>query len=156
MKCSPYDVCFYLLLLCVFYFLCRPCPEGTFLATLKLKDVKLLADTWSYGSLDSRTKYLQYIIENCGSVGVFLKDDPTKPVSWAMFSNFGHITHAYTILEHRRKGYAKTAVLGITRKMLEIGITPAIRIVIGNVESTNMFTGLGFVEAYSGTWKTYL
>ena len=153
--CKNFDwICY----LAIHVFSCRSCPEGTFVATLKPDTctVKMLAETWSYGSLESKTKYLKFIIENCGSIGVFLKDDPTHPVSWAMFSNFGHLMHVYTLSEHRGKGYAKTAVLGIMKEMLEIGMTPVLEIVKGNAASTKMFAGLGFVEAYSATWKKYL
>jgi len=99
---------------------------------------------------------MKYVIEKCGSVGVYLKNDPTCPVSWAMFSNLGQIMHVYTLPEHRGKGFAKTVVISIMKEMLEIGMSPTLEIVDGNVASTMMFTGLGFVEAYRGTWKKYL
>lgn len=95
------------------------------------------------------------MIEKCGSVGVFLKNDPAQPVSWALFSNYGHIMHVRTLPEYRGKGFAKAAVLSIMKEMLEIGMTPMLEIVNGNVASTMMFTGLGFVAAYSGALKKF-
>lgn len=99
-----------------------------------------------------------YIIKNCASVGLFLKSNPTYPVSWCVLSNYGHIIHVYTLEEHRGKGYGKSVALNLTEQILKAGLIPALEIIVGNVASTKLFTGLGFVESFSGNtgWKQYL
>ena len=136
--------------------MCRSCPEEVFVAKLKPENAKLVGETSLYGSLNSRTKYMKYLIENCGAMGVFLKDNPIQPVSWTLFSNFGHMVHGYTLPEHRGKGYTKVATLAVMREILEIGMTPTLEVVGNDVTATKLYTGLGFVESYSGTWKKYL
>ena len=99
---------------------------------------------------------LKYVIRKCSSVGVFLRSDPTHPVSWSLLSNYGHIMHVYTLEEHRGKGYARIVVLSLMQQMLKSGLTPALEIAVGNVPSIKLFTGLGFVEAYNSKWKQFL
>lgn len=99
---------------------------------------------------------MKYLIENCGSIGVFLKANPIQPVSWALLSNFGQIVHVYTLPEHRGKGYAKITTLAIMRKMLEIGMTPTLEVVGNDVTVTKVYSGLGFMELCNGTWRKYL
>ena len=100
---------------------------------------------------------LKYVIKNITSVGVFLRSDPTHPVSWTLLSNYGHIMHVYTLEEHRRKGYAKIAVLSLIEQILESGLTPAAEIAAENVASIKLFTGLGFVESYVYCkWKQFI
>jgi len=75
----------------------------------------MLDKAWSYGSLDCRMKFLKYVIENCGSVGAYLKNDATYPVSYA---NLGYLHITKTQMKRI------TAVLSIMKEMLEIGVTP--------------------------------
>ena len=99
---------------------------------------------------------LKYVIKKCCSVGVFLRSDPTHPVSWSLLSNYGHIMHVYTLEEHRGKGYGRIVVLSLMQQILESGLTPALEIAVGNIPSTKLFTGLGFVESYNSKWKQFL
>ena len=99
---------------------------------------------------------LKYVITKCSSVGVFLRSDPTHPVSWTLLSNYGHIMHVYTLEEHRGKGYARIVILSLMQKTLESGLTPAVEIAVENVASIKLFTGLGFVESYNSKWKQFI
>ena len=101
---------------------------------------------------------LKYAIENCPSVGVFLKSDPTHPVSWSLLSNYGHIMHLYTLEEHRGKGHGKIVVLNLMEQILEAGLVPAVEIAVGNVSSVKLFTQLGFVESFPSntSWKQFI
>ena len=40
------------------------------------------------------------------SFGVFLKSDPSYPVSWGMYSDYGTGTNLMTLPEHRKQGLA--------------------------------------------------
>jgi len=64
----------------------------------------------------------------------------------------------YTLTEHRRKGYAKIAVLVLMKEMMEAGLTPQLEIDTENPEVTavlKMYTELGFVESCSVIRKQY-
>ena len=64
--------------------------------------------------------------------------------------------HAYTLVEHRGKGYGKITVLSLMQQILEASLTPALEVVVGNIPSEKLFTGLGFVESYNAKWKQFL
>ena len=138
----------------LFYY--RSCHEGTYVAKLQLEHADFISDFWIHGEPEARTEMLKYVIRKCNSVGVFLKSDPTHPVSWSLLSNYGHIMHVYTLEEHRGKGYGRIVVLNLMQQILESGLTPALEIVVGNVPSIKLFTGLGFVESYNSKWKQFL
>ena len=101
---------------------------------------------------------VKYFAKNRLSVGVFLKSDPTHPVSWSLLSNYGHIVHLYTLEEHRRKGYGKIVILSLMEQILEAGLVPVVEILVGNVASIKLFTQLGFVESFPGntSWKQFI
>ena len=89
---------------------------------------------------------------------MFLKSDPTHPVSWSLLSNYGHIILLYTLEEHRGKGYGKIVVLSLMEQVLEAGLVPVVEIAVGNVASVKLFTQLGFVESFPGStsWKQFI
>ena len=134
----------------------RSCPEEIFVAKLKSEHAGFVSNYWIYGEPEARTELLKYVIKNCGSVGLFLKSDPTHPVSWSLLSNYGHIMHVYTLEEQRRKGYGRITVLSLMQQMLEAGLTPALEIGVRNVPSVKLCTRLGFVESYNTKWKQFL
>ena len=107
---------------------------------------------------EMRAKMVKYFVKNCPSVGVFLKSDPTHPVSWSLLSNYGYIRNLYTLEEHRGKGYGKIVVLSLMEQILEAGFVPAVGIEEENVVSAKLFTELGFVESFPGNtrWKQFL
>ncbi|XP_065890327.1 uncharacterized protein [Dysidea avara] len=130
------------------------CPENAYVAKLKAENMKFICGFWKYGKLEDRITYFEGLREKCGSIGIFLKDSPSQPVSWALCSKFGHIKHLYTLPEHQGKGYAKITVLSIMKDMMEIGVTPELEIVdTGNIVAVKLFSELGFVESHSAKWK---
>jgi len=99
---------------------------------------------------------IKYVIKTCESVGVFLKSDPTHPVSWSLLSNYGHFMHVHTLVEHQRKGYGRITVVSLMQQMLKTGLTPALEVSVGNVIARKMYTRLGFIESYDSKWKQFL
>ena len=132
--------------------------EHSYIDKLKPEHAGFIDGFWICGEPEARTKILKYDIENRPSVGVFLKSDPTHPVSWSLLSNYGQIRHLYTLEEHRRKGYGKIVVLSLMEQILEAGLVPAVDIAVGNVASVKLFTQLGFVESFPGntSWKQFI
>lgn len=135
----------------------RSCPEETFVAELQPEHAKFVSKFWTHGEPEPSIRLMEYSIKTCGSVGVFLKSDPTYPVSWSLLSNFGHIMHVYTLVEYRSKGFARITVLGLMQQMLEAGLTPALEIAVGNIVSLKLMTELaiGFVESFDVKWKQF-
>ena len=107
---------------------------------------------------EMHAKMVKYFVKNCPSFGVFLKSDPTHPVSWSLLSKYGYIRNLYTLEEHRGKGYGKIVVLSLMEQILEAGLIPALEIAVGNIPSMKLFTELGFVESFPGntSWKQFL
>jgi len=125
-------------------FSCRACPESVYVSKLKSENINFISEYWKYSDVGERIKYFETLREKCGSIGIFLKDSPSQPVSWALCSEFGHLKHVYTLPEHRRKGYAKITVLSIMREMMEIGITPELEVLnTENTAAVKLFTELG-------------
>ena len=137
-------------------YICRSCPEGAFVAKLKPEHAGFISGFWIHGDPEICTKLFKYIIKTCITVGVFLKSDPTHPVSWSLLSNFGHLMHVYTLVEHRRKGYCRITVVSLMQQMLKAGLTPALEIVVGNVAAEKLYIGLGYVESFDVKWKQFL
>jgi len=134
---------------------CRPCPKGTFLAPLKATHASFLSGSYNYCKLQDRIKFFEYIIEKSFSVGLFLKLDSSRPVSWALLSNYGHIIHIHTVEEHRRKGYSKATMVCLMRKILVANMTPMLEINMRNTPSIKLNTMLGFVELIDSIWTLY-
>ena len=127
---------------------CRSCPKGTFIARLKVDHASIVSEVWDLFKPQYRQEYIKNLIENCFSVGLFLEDDPSQPVSWAFLSNFGQINAVHTIEKHRRKGYSRVTILCLMKYMLEADMIPLFGVYPHNTPSIKLCTGLGFVEAF--------
>ena len=126
----------------------RPCPRGTFTARLKSEHASFISEIWDLFKPQHCLEYVQNIIEKSFSVGLFLEDDPSQPVSWAFVSNFGHINGVYTMEKHRRKGYSRVTVLCLMKQMLEADMIPVYGAYPHNTPSIKLCIGLGFVEVF--------
>ena len=133
----------------------RPCPEEVVISKLEPDHAKFICEFWNFCELQDRINYFEYLIKDCNSVGIFLKSDPSQPVSWVVLANYGHIVHIHTVQEHRRKGYSRLAVLTLMQQMLEAGLTPILEISSKNVPSVELNSSLGFVELFDSSWKLY-
>ena len=129
----------------------RPCPRGTFTARLKSEHANFISEIWDLFKPQQRLEYVKNIIEKSFSVGLFLEDDPSQPISWAFVSNFGQINCVHTMEKHRRKGYSRVTVLCLMKQMLEADMIPVFGVFPYNTPSIKLCTGLGFVEAFHVT-----
>ena len=130
----------------------RSCPQGTFTAKLKADHAGFISKFWEYFKSHDRLQYFKYLIDNSFSIGLFLEDDTSQPVSWAVLSNYGHIIHVYTVEQHRRKGYSRVTMLCLMEQILEANMTPVLEIAVNNTPSFKLNTGLGFVESFDVAW----
>ena len=129
----------------------RSCPKGTFLAKLKIDHASFISGIWDFLKLQHRPGFIENLIENCISVGLFLEADPSQPVSWAFLSNFGHINVVCTVEEHRRRGYSRVTMLYLMKQIMLAKLIPIVMIYFCNTPSVKLCTGLGFVEAFDTT-----
>ena len=133
----------------------RSCPKGTFTAKLKVDHAYFINKFWNLFKPKDQLEFLKYVIENCISVGLFLDDDPSQPVSWAFLSNFGHINGVYTLDEHQRKGYSRVTMLCLMDQIMKAGMVPVLEIKVSNTPSIKLCTGLGFVETFDTKFTLY-
>ena len=137
------------------FYVRRSYPKGTFTAKLKVDHAYFINKFWKAFKSQDQLEFLKYVIKNCISVGLFLDDDPSQPVSWAFLSNFGHITAVYTLEKHQRKGYSRVTMLCLMEQILEADMVPILVIRINNTPSIKLCTGLGFIEAFDTTFTLY-
>ena len=124
--------------------------------TLKSEHAQVICGSWNYCEFPDQIKYFEYlIITNCNSVAVFLKSDLSRPVSWAVLGNYGHIIHIHTVQEYRRKGSGRIVMFSLMQQILEAGMTPLLEISTKNVASVQLNTSLGFVELFGSSWTLY-
>ena len=136
-------------------YVCRSCPKGVFTAKLTVDHAYFISKYWNFFKPNDRLQYLKYVFENCISVGVFLKSDPCQPVSWIFMSNLGSMNAAFTLEEHRRKGYSRIAGLCLMEKILKDGMIPFCGVDMQNTSVIKLITEIGLVEAFDTTWILY-
>uniref|UniRef100_A0A8C4Y6H8 Glycine N-acyltransferase-like protein n=1 Tax=Gopherus evgoodei TaxID=1825980 RepID=A0A8C4Y6H8_9SAUR len=78
------------------------------LSSLDVSHTDLLNETWSFGGNEKSRKYLAILIRHFPSI--CLLDAAGHPVSWIASYPFGAMGPAYTLHEHRQRGYM--AMLG--------------------------------------------
>ena len=133
----------------------RPLPTETFIAKPKIDHADFMSETWRIMKPQHCVEYLKCLIERSLSVALYLKSDPSKPVSWAFVSSFGHINGVYTVEEHRRKGYSRVTVLCLIKQILGANMMPLYGAHLNNIPSLNLCTSLGFVEVCEMTCEKY-
>ena len=125
--------------------MCRSCPEETYIAKLSMDHAYLVSKHWKLFEPDNCLQYLKYVFEKSISVGLFLKSDPSQPVSWTFLSSFGNISGVHTLKEHRMEGYSRVVTLCLMEKVLEANLMPFGAINVHN--PIDLSKGVGLVEA---------
>ena len=99
-----------------------------------------LAGYWTDKTKDTPTiiKYLQHVFTMYNlSVGIFLKSNPHYPVSWVIYSDYGHSVFLYTLPEHRDRGLSGNILSYQYIKMLQSEIIPLGERIRGSVLTEN-------------------
>ena len=58
------------------------------------------------------------------SVGIFLRSHPSYPVSWTMYSDYGHAVFLHTIPEYRKKGLSGIILSTLYSSLLDHHLIP--------------------------------
>lgn len=104
------------------------CSEGVELRRLTEEDAGTVVRNWKYAK-EFTTEYIQKIIRELPSGGVFYKGEL---VSYILNSAYGVAAFLHTDDKHRRKGYAKLAMLFLLNEMKASGLIP-----VSTVEAQN-------------------
>jgi len=100
-----------------------------FVDKLTLDHSDFIANYWTGISSDVNVlrKYFKHLVNTYFCTGIFKKSDPSYPISWGVYGDFGIAVHLYTMPEHRREGLSFVVTRNLFAQLLEQGITPVIR-----------------------------
>ena len=102
--------------------------------------VQHVANYWTDKNKDMPTikKYLKYIFAVYSfAVGIFLRSSPHYPISWVVYSDYGHSVFLYTLPEHRDKGLSANIMSQQYMKLLNNGIIPLGERIRGSILTEN-------------------
>ncbi|KAM9476919.1 glycine N-acyltransferase-like protein 3 isoform 2-T2 [Clarias gariepinus] len=121
-------------------------------SSLNESHVDLVNRTWKYGMGEFSGRLIRNMIVNFPSFCVL--DAEGRPVSWILTYASGGMGMLYTLLEHRRKGYAKALVTIMAKKLHSEGYPVYCLIEEDNETSYRLFTSLGFTTdpSYRVAW----
>ena len=124
-----------------------------FVDKLTVDHVDYIADYWIDSNKDLRilTKYLSHVITMYYSTATFLKSNPSYPVAWALYGDFGHIIHRHTIPEHRQSGLTLITLADLGRKLNEVGLIQLGEVHKGSFRGKRLHKFNKFVPDY--TWR---
>ena len=111
----------------IYIYLYRLNPEKYFIDKLTAHHVDYIADYWTDKtfSLPVITKYLQNIFTAYNfSIGIFPRSHPSYPVSWVIYSDYGHSMFLYTIPEYRGNGFGGITKANLYSSLLKNCIYP--------------------------------
>ena len=97
------------------------------------------------GSKDITKRYLRHLLTLYDlSTGIFLKSDPTYPVSWGIYGDMGHAVGLYTLPEYRHNQIALSININLFTQLEQEGLVPVV-----DVQRKSAIAGpLGRAEKY--------
>ena len=110
-----------------------------------------MSEYWTYINKDSDIikRYFRHILTSYDiSAGIFNKSDPSYPVSWALYSDFGHAMGLHTLPEHRHMGFGILLVSNVAKQLLQKGIVP-----VGEVFQDSFLDGKFGKYIIDTTWR---
>nr|XP_025035110.1 glycine N-acyltransferase-like protein 3 [Pelodiscus sinensis] len=100
------------------------------LSSLDVSHVDLLNETWRFGGNEKSRKYLASLIRHFPSA--CLLDATGHPVSWDTSDVFGALGAAYTLPQHRGRGYNRVLTSVMAKRLHSLGYP-----IYGNVAVEN-------------------
>ncbi|XP_077092683.1 glycine N-acyltransferase-like protein 3 [Siphateles boraxobius] len=112
--------------------------------------------TWKFGGDDKGYRTILNLISHFPTCCI--TDENNQPVSWVLLYDYCAIGMLYTLPEHRGKGYAKTLVTTMAKKLHSQGYPIYCFIEECNQLSYKLFTSLGFAEdcSYRAAWYKFI
>ncbi|XP_013919651.1 PREDICTED: glycine N-acyltransferase-like protein 3 isoform X1 [Thamnophis sirtalis] len=112
------------------------------LGTLNPSHAALLNDTYEFGGNDRSLRYLRSLIEDFPNA--CLLDQKGQLVAWSLSDALGCLTHGYALPEFRGKGYMKTVMQALARKLHTKDFALYTRVRSENEISKQHLRGQGF------------
>ncbi|CAM4726115.1 unnamed protein product [Leuciscus chuanchicus] len=112
--------------------------------------------TWKFGGDDKGYRNILNLISHFPTCCI--TDENNQPVSWVLLYDYCALGILYTLPEHRGKGYAKTLVTTMAKKLHSQGYPIYCFIEECNQLSYKLFTSLGFTEdcSYRAAWYEFI
>ena len=101
--------------------------EIYFIDKLTVDHVDYITDHWTDKNkpIPIIQRYLQSIFTMYDfSIGIFLRSQPSYPVSWAIYSDYGHIVFLHTIPKYRKKGFSGILLPTLYSNLLDHQLIP--------------------------------
>ena len=90
---------------------------------------------------------MEALITNYDTSAVFVADNPTVPVSWALLWPWGHLAHVYTVEAYRQRGLSTTVQSDLCNKVLANGNIPGAMTLPKNEPIIRLLSKQGFIES---------
>ncbi|CAM5119151.1 unnamed protein product [Eretmochelys imbricata] len=112
------------------------------LSSLDISHADLLNETWAFGGNDNTRMYLANLIRHFPCV--CLLDAAGRPVSWIITDPFGIMTHGYTLLQHRGRGYIQVLLNVMAKQMHTWGYPSYCHVAVDNYPMQRLQERQGF------------
>ncbi|XP_059476513.1 uncharacterized protein LOC132197311 [Neocloeon triangulifer] len=120
---------------------------------LDLSHVDTVCKYWPHYSADYR-RVVEKMVELNPSCGVFVRNEDGAEELAAMIvqSEYGGLGILQTVPEHRRKGYALTALRHQARALGRAGVSPHCHVIVDNYRSVELFKKSGLKPVALTNW----
>ena len=127
----------------------RICPEGFTLGKLEPHHTQYISEYWwpLFAGKPWIAPLMEALITNYDTSAVFVADNPTVPVSWALLWPWGHLAHVYTVEAYRRRGLSTAVQSDLCNKVLANGDTPGAWALPNNEAIIRLLIKQGFIES---------
>lgn len=124
----------------------------TRICSLNESHIDIVNKTWKFGGNEKGYNNIKNLISHFPSCCIV--DETGQPVSWVLVYDYCALGLLYTLPEHRGKGYAKTLITVMSKKLHAQGYPVYCFIEEENDISFRLFKSLGFTEdpSYRAAW----
>ncbi|XP_075784661.1 glycine N-acyltransferase-like protein 3 [Pelodiscus sinensis] len=112
------------------------------LSSLDVSHVDLLNETWVSGGNKRSRKYLAHLTRHFPSA--CLLDATGHPVSWVTSDVFGALRHAYTLPQHRGRGYNTVLTNVMAKRLHSLGYPIYSNVAVDNFHTQRLKERWGF------------
>lgn len=122
------------------------------ISSLNDSHVDIVNKTWKFGGNEKGYRNIQNLITHFPCCCIL--DESNQPISWLLMYDYCALGILYTLPEYRGRGYAKTLIISMSKRLHDQGYPVYCFIEEENEGSLRLFKGLGFKEdpSYRAAW----